>query len=181
MKISSIEYFVILGIIVTIPMDVHHEKPKSQKRIRMTFTPEEDDRLREFVSEYGEKDWSRVEARLPWRDRRQCRERWFSYLSPRVSNGPWTREEEKLLGRKIEELGQKWKMMESAFPGRTDVNIKNHWKYMKKSEVSRGHRKDLDPEKDEGDDIFKKLVLLFDAGSELNAEQFAELKPGFVF
>lgn len=51
----------------------------------------------------------------------------------------WTQEEEELLEQKFEELGPHWSRMKYYFPGRTDVNLKNHWSSMmnrkKKEEV----------------------------------------------
>lgn len=51
----------------------------------------------------------------------------------------WTPEEEELLEQKFEELGPHWSRMKYYFPGRTDVNLKNHWSSMmnrkKKEEV----------------------------------------------
>lgn len=51
----------------------------------------------------------------------------------------WTPEEEQLLEQKFEELGPHWSRMKYYFPGRTDVNLKNHWSSMmnrkKKEEV----------------------------------------------
>jgi hypothetical protein len=103
-----------------------------RKRKRVSFTPDEDDRLRELVSKYGETNWRRIAAKMPKRDRRQCRERWFNYLTPLVSNGPWMPEEDDLLRVKVGEFGHKWKAMQVFFPGRTDINIKNHWKQLQK-------------------------------------------------
>jgi hypothetical protein len=70
---------------------------------------------------------------MPHRDRRQCRERWTNYLSPAVANGPWTHEEEDLLKAKVAALGHSWRAIQPFFPGRTDINIKNHWKQMEKA------------------------------------------------
>jgi hypothetical protein len=102
------------------------------KRTRLSFTPDEDDLLRVLVGKYGEDNWQVIAAKMTRRSRRQCRERWVNYLSPAVCNRPWTPEEEDLLSVKVKEIGRKWKAMEPFFPGRTDVNIKNHWKQMEK-------------------------------------------------
>jgi len=112
---------------------------KLKGRRRLAFTPDEDDRLRKLVAKFGEHDWGRIAEKFPKRDRRQCRERWFKYLTPNVENGPWTDGEEELLRRKVDELGCRWTLIQVSFPGRTDINIKNHWKQMRKWDcVSRG-------------------------------------------
>jgi hypothetical protein len=111
-------------------MSSQEDSPKKRKRI--SFTPEEDDRLRELVLNYGGADWRRIASKMPKRNARQCRERWFHYLTPEVSNGPWTPQEEELLRTKVHESGHRWTAIQQFFPGRTDINIKNHWKQMKK-------------------------------------------------
>jgi hypothetical protein len=105
---------------------------QSKGRKRVSFTADEDDRLRKLVARFGESDWGRVANGFAGRDRRQCRDRWFKYLAPTVHNGPWSAAEEDLLRRKVDELGRRWTSIQSAFPGRTDINIRNHWKQMKK-------------------------------------------------
>jgi hypothetical protein len=101
-------------------------------RQRLLFTPEEDERLRQLIAKHGDGDWGHIASKMPKRDRRQCRERWVHYLSPHVRNGPWMPDEENRLQQKVAELGHRWTSIQAAFPGRTDINIKNHWKQMKK-------------------------------------------------
>jgi hypothetical protein len=114
---------------------------KHAKRTRMSFTTDEDDRLRTLVRKYGADNWTMISAKMPRRDRRQCRERWLNYLSPAVSNGPWTPDEEQLLRDKVSELGRRWKTIEAFFEGRTDINIKNHWKQMQKMDAELAREK----------------------------------------
>jgi hypothetical protein len=93
---------------------------------------------------------------MPKRNRRQCRERWFSYLSPVVSNGPWTEKEEELLRAKVSEAGRKWRIIQVFFPGRTDINIKNHWKQMQRVRPHELPEANPEPEKD--GDQFDQLM-----------------------
>lgn len=107
--------------------------PKVQRhKKRYAFTPEEDDRLRELVEKHGENNWFHIASKMPKRDTRQCRERWFNYLSPKVINGTWSPEEDKVLAEKVSQFGRKWKAIEAFFPGRTDINIKNRWNFLQK-------------------------------------------------
>jgi hypothetical protein len=120
-------------------------------RTRHAFSSEEDSHLRNLVSRFGDDAWDKIAARMPTRDRRQCRERWINYLSPTVTNGPWTNEEEDLLKNKVESLGRSWKAILPFFPGRTDINIKNHWKQM-------GKMRPVTVKSEPAADIFDELI-----------------------
>jgi hypothetical protein len=58
---------------------------------------------------------------------RQCKERWSHYLSPALIHKSWTHEEDTLLLQTVQESGSRWKVLESSFPGRSDVNLKNRY------------------------------------------------------
>jgi hypothetical protein len=66
------------------------------------------------------------------RNSRQCKERWFNFLSPDVVNGSWMEEEEILLRTLRQNLGNSWKLIATHFPGRTAINIKSHWQVMQR-------------------------------------------------
>jgi hypothetical protein len=94
---------------------------------KIRFTTDEDIALAELVAKYGEGDWLTIARHMRNRSVRQCRERWYNYLTPSVSNGPWSSEDDALLLEKCREFGSKWKMLTGFFPGKTDINIKNHY------------------------------------------------------
>jgi hypothetical protein len=96
-------------------------------RFKVKFTPEEDDRLRSIVEQYGPKDWSGVASQMPNRDSRQCRERWMNYVNPALIHVPWTPEEEHLLESKFQEYGAQWQVIALFFPLRSRNQIKSHW------------------------------------------------------
>jgi hypothetical protein len=79
---------------------------------------------------YGTADWVAIASQMPNRDSRQCRERWYHYLAPEVLSDEWTKEEDVLLQKQVEAHGHKWKWFETQFPGRTDINIKNHYQLL---------------------------------------------------
>jgi hypothetical protein len=90
------------------------------------------------VMQLGYRDWEAVAAEMPGRTARQCRERWGNYLSPTVSNGPWTEGDDLLLISKINEFGRSWSVLTRFFKGRSENDLKNRWhshlKYMTVSE-----------------------------------------------
>lgn len=96
------------------------------------FTPVEDAALAHCVREFGTTDWPQIASLMPGRNLRQCKERWYNFLSPDVVNGPWTDEEESLLCRKFVALGTSWKLISTFFPGRTEINVKSHWQMMQR-------------------------------------------------
>ena len=91
------------------------------------FTQNEDLKLLELVKLYGDTDWFIIASHMKNRNVRQCRERWCNYLSPFVSNGPWTPEDDLFLCQKVEEFGTKWTKIAPFFKARTDINVKNRW------------------------------------------------------
>jgi hypothetical protein len=94
---------------------------------KVKFTHDEDVLLMELVTRHGDGDWASIARQMRNRNVRQCRERWCNYLAPSVSNGPWSSEDDARLLEKTREYGSKWKALTQFFPGRTDINIKNHY------------------------------------------------------
>ena len=100
---------------------------KSRKK-KEPFTPEEDQKIRDFVAEKGTHCWTDVLELLPGRSTRQCRERWNLYLDPNVCNEPWGPEDEARLLHMYCVFGPKWTLIAKAFPNRTANNVKNKLK-----------------------------------------------------
>lgn len=97
------------------------------KRKREKFLPEEDEKLRKLVENYGTNSWETISQNMPGRNARQCRERWKHYLSSAKSKEPWTPEEDMLLYQKMEEFGPKWTKIATFFEDRTDIQVKSRW------------------------------------------------------
>lgn len=95
---------------------------------KLLFTPDEDQKLRDLVATYGTGNWSLIAKEMKTkRNCRQCRERWYKYLSPEINHQPWTKEEDELLEIKYAEYGPKWKAISMFFNNRTDINVKSRW------------------------------------------------------
>lgn len=103
----------------------HHPKNK--------FTPQEDLYLKMLVLRFGE-DWNMVASMMKTRNPRQCRERWINYISGRVSNKPWTEEEDQKLKDLHEKYGPKWVKIASFFQDRSDISLKNRWNIFMRQE-----------------------------------------------
>jgi len=91
----------------------------------------EDDILKQLVTEYGPKNWSYIASKMNdhgiKRLGKQCRERWYNHLSPEVRKDPWTEEEDKVIIEAHNKFGSKWTAISSLLKGRTPNAIKNRW------------------------------------------------------
>ncbi|XP_038985934.1 transcription factor MYB124-like isoform X1 [Phoenix dactylifera] len=101
--------------------------PSKKDRHIVSWTPKEDDLLREQVALHGTENWTRIAAQFKDKTGRQCRRRWNTYLNAECKKGGWSPEEDRLLCEAQKVYGNRWTEIAKVVSGRTDNAVKNRF------------------------------------------------------
>jgi Myb-like DNA-binding domain len=109
------------------------------------WTEDEDDSLREAVSDYDGKSWKKVAARLPGRTDVQCLHRWQKVLKPGLIKGPWTPEEDAKVVKLVELHGnKKWSFIARQLKGRLGKQCRERWYNHLNPDINKGEWTDTE-------------------------------------
>ncbi|CAI9756190.1 unnamed protein product [Fraxinus pennsylvanica] len=93
-----------------------------------TWTAEEDQKLLAYVEEHGYGNWKTLPAQAGLqRCGKSCRFRWANYLRPDIKRGKFSLQEEQTIIQLHALLGNRWSVIATHLPKRTDNEIKNYW------------------------------------------------------
>ncbi|CAK8544501.1 unnamed protein product [Lathyrus sativus] len=114
-----------------------------QKLRKGLWSPEEDEKLLNYITKHGHGCWSSV-PKLAGLQRcgKSCRLRWINYLRPDLKRGAFSEEEENSIIELHALLGNRWSQIAAQLPGRTDNEIKNLWNSNLKKKL---RQKGIDP------------------------------------
>ncbi|XP_073311298.1 uncharacterized protein [Primulina huaijiensis] len=109
-------------------MTTNHNCCDKQNVKKGLWSPEEDEKLVNFINKYGHGCWSTM-PRYAGLQRcgKSCRLRWINYLRPDLKRGTFTPQEAALVIECHKLVGNKWSHISHLLPGRTDNEIKNFW------------------------------------------------------
>lgn len=154
--------------------------------VKGPWTPEEDRMLINYVNYYGATDFSECSKIIQGRNNKQCRERWFNVLNPRVIKGEWSLEEDYLIFRLFKKFGGKWIKFIPFFNGlRAENSIKNRFysTIRRFNTVLRKNNKEIESEEMKIDTIYNdfksQLLEKYHINSDKDLLEFESSQLGF--
>lgn len=154
--------------------------------VKGPWTAEEDRMLINYVNFYGAHDFSECSKIISGRNNKQCRERWFNVLNPKVIKGEWTLEEDYLIFRLYTKFGGKWIKFLPYFNGlRAENSIKNRFysTIRRFNTVLRKKDKEVEEESKKIEAIFYdfkvQLMTKYSLLSDSDIEKFEKSELGF--
>ncbi|ORE00166.1 MYB98 [Hepatospora eriocheir] len=97
------------------------------------WTPEEDKKMLGLIGELGLGDWPLIAEYMITRNSKQCKERYYNQLDPKLKKTPLTKKEKGLIIKLQKKHGSKWKIIAAELKNRSESIIKNYYFAYKKA------------------------------------------------
>lgn len=95
---------------------------------RGRWVKDEDEKLKDLVTMYGDTDWSFIASQFPDRSDVQCQQRWDKVVNPLLIKGPWTKEEDDKVVELVSQYGpKKWTLIARHLKGRIGKQCRERW------------------------------------------------------
>lgn len=108
-----------------------------------TWKNAEDEILKAAVMKYGLNQWSRVSSLLVRKSAKQCKERWYNWLDPKIKKTDWTKKESEQLLTLSKMFPSQWKTI-ATFIGRTPYQCVQHFQEV----IDKAEGLEIDPNND---------------------------------
>jgi hypothetical protein len=99
---------------------------RRHNKARNPWTPKEDQKLMELMKKYGQ-SWAMISSLMDGRTGKQVRDRFLNKLRPNIRCGDWSQREDEILVSLCKELGNRWSLIATHLPGRTEAQVKNRF------------------------------------------------------
>lgn len=99
-------------------------RKKGTQGAQPRFSEANDLKLKSLVEQHGIHSWSQISRHFKNKSAKQCKDRWYNYLSPDVRKDPWSPEEDKLLEALYAEYGTSWKKISLHLDRRSPGDIR---------------------------------------------------------
>jgi hypothetical protein len=106
--------------------DAQGNSQRRTKRARNPWTTKEDQKLMELMKKYGQ-SWAMISSVMEGRTGKQVRDRYLNKLRPNIKCGDWSAEEDDRLISLLREVGNRWSLIATHLPGRTEGQVKNRF------------------------------------------------------
>ncbi|KAH8075268.1 RNA polymerase II transcription regulator recruiting protein [Aureococcus anophagefferens] len=136
------------------------------------FTAAEDEAVRKYAAEGLE--WPEIAARVPGRNSKQIRDRFYNKLAPglKAVSDPWTEREDALLYHSYQKWGSAWGQICLVVAGRSPNMVKNRWNSQGRKERWNKRTPDVAMEAECAD------IVAAAESSAANARAPGEKRPG---
>ena len=108
-----------------------------------TWKNAEDEILKAAVMKYGLNQWPRISSLLVRKSSKQCKERWYNWLDPKLKKTEWTKEEDEQLITLVKMFPCQWKTI-APFLGRSAHMCIEHFQEL----LDKAENRQVDPNTD---------------------------------